>query len=253
MSESTETVVPLSVVPPVIQDAAGAVATMPVAVIAPRDWVRLAQGFYFLFCGLLVSFAALVEAVATATPRLFQTFISGVAAVATLAGAWRLHQAHVSDAWHRHTRALLIAAGALVYLWPFLQMWLRLSGSGYLLGHALVYAGVCVAAPALLSLTVGALARARGQHSLATQAVVYAGTVAVILVLPFGAIAFGLVYGVMHGVDPLQAVRSILATVPQAVPLVLLVPVSLALSLAWAAKDLAVGELSNLGGTTAAK
>jgi hypothetical protein len=107
-----------------------------------------------------------------------------------------------------------------------------------------VYGAGCVFAPALLSLVIGALARGRGLKSLATQAVIYAVTASVLLGLPFAAVAVGLVYAVLHRVDPLHAVHAILIAVPQVVPIVLLVPVSLALSLAWAAKDLAIGELS---------
>lgn len=246
MSETTDTA-PWPVSPAAVPSpAAVAASVLPPVILGARDWVRLAEGFYFVFGGLLVTLAALLEALIAPAPRFFQAFTSGTAAIATLIGAWRLTQARVSAAWRWRARLLLAVTAAMAYWWPFFQMWLGLPGRLHLLVNALGYVTVCFLCPAVLNYAIAALAEACGLRPVVTQARAYAVAGLLFLVLPVLAVAPALVIVTRQGLDPILMVRAILGRAPELLLAVLLIPVSLTLSLVWAVKDLALRRLSSL-------
>jgi hypothetical protein len=217
-------------------------ATPPL--MASTDWVWLAQGFYAVFFGQLVLLAALFQALVAPGLRLSQFLLSGVAVVALLSGSWRLFQVrHMGVDWHKRARDLLWGAGALVYLWPLFQMWMRTPGRVYLLVQALIYAGVCIYFPTLVCSAVVPLARSLGMKSLQTRAVLFGAAAFLSLFVPFARLAFALLMATRMGADPLLAVQTLLQTASPVFLLALILPAALALSLPWSAKDVALRQL----------
>jgi hypothetical protein len=175
---------------------------------------------------------------------LMQLLLSGVAVVALLSGAWRLFQVrHMGVDWHKRTRDLLWGAGALAYLWPVFQLWMRAPERIYLLAQALVFAGVCIYCPTLVCSAVVPLARTLGMKSLQTQAVLFGAAAFLALFVPFAFLARALLMATWMGADPLLAVQTLLQGTPPLFLLALMLPTALALSLPWTAKDVALRQL----------
>lgn len=210
-----------------------------------RDWVRLVQGFYFLFFGTLGALVTLIEVLLQPTTRPSFTLLSFASIAAVLIGAGRLYQTRrLTPEWHCRTRELLIVASLLFYLWFFFQMWLRLSTNFYFLLHTIAFAGLCLYSPTQLSIVIIALGRATGSKPLQTQAILYGSGSFLLLFLPYTLLANALVAAAQNGSDPLFAIQHLLHGIPIFILLTLLLPSSLVLSLAWAAKDIALAKLT---------
>ena len=217
-------------------------ATEPM--LAARDLMRLAQGFYFTFWGTLAVLAATMETLTVPAMRLFQAVILAAGLAGMVAGSWRLRQARgLGVEWSRHARRLFWLAAAIAYLYPFFYMWRHLPRNLYLLVHALVFLGGFIYWTSLLDSTIATLGRAARRRSLVIQSVLFAGTT-FFLGIPFLLLAQSLVMAATQGFDPLELLRTFLMKVHPVFVLALVVPFSLTLSLVWAAKDFALRQLA---------
>ena len=213
--------------------------------LRPCDLTRLAQGFYFIFWGSLAVLSTMAEALGAPTLRLYSIVIGGAGALGMLAGSWRLYQTKdLARDWKSRTYGLLIAAMLVAYLFPFFCMWRRVPTNLYLLCHALAWIGAFICHMSLLGVAVGALARLMGRSSLVVQALFFGGVAFLVLFAPFVLLAQSLVVATWHGSDPLAAVQFLLARLHPVYVLVVLIPFSLTLSLAWTAKDIVLRRLT---------
>ena len=239
---TSENVLPSAVAEPAAIPAPPPVLAQP---LQSRDWVRLAQGFYFLFFGTLGTLITLIEVLLQPTTRPSMTLLSFASVTAVLIGAGRLYQTRrFTPEWHCRTRDLFIGAALMFYLWFFFQMWMRLSTNFYFLVHTILFAGLCVYSPTQLSIVIIALARATDSKTLQTQAILYGSASFVLLFLPYTLLANALVAAVQTGADPLFAIQRLFHGIPVFILLTLLLPSSLILSLVWAAKDIALANLT---------
>ena len=80
---------------PTTQVERGAAVEVPVNAdlqVPARDYVRLAQGFYFIFWGLLLTVLTGVELLMLIDMPPFAESLLGVGVLTTLIGSWRLYQ-----------------------------------------------------------------------------------------------------------------------------------------------------------------
>jgi hypothetical protein len=217
-------------------------ATPPL--MATTDWVWLAQGFYAVFFGQLVVLLSLFQALTLPGLRMLQLVLSGVGVMVLLSGAWRLFQVrHMGVDWHKRARDLLWSAGALAYFWPLFQLWMRAPERVYLLVQALIFTGICIYLPTLVCSAVAPLARSLGHKSLQTQAVLFGAAAFISLFVPFAVVARALLVATKMGTDPLMAIQMLLQSASPVFLFAWLLPASLALSLPWSAKDVALRQL----------
>jgi MFS family permease len=207
-----------------------------------RDWVRLAQGFYFIFWGLLV--AALVGAqlfLIVAFRAVAELFLIG-GALATLVGTVRLHQAaSLGPHWRRQTRRILMLAVLFAYFSVFFCLWRRVPTSLYLMANALGFVMAGILYLILLSRTVAVMGLAVGGASLVQESRVYGASSITLLLLPF--LAFLLYVSVIvmrEDRDVFGVLQFVFDHLNLLVPILVLLPFSLTMSLVWSAKDTAL-------------
>jgi hypothetical protein len=212
--------------------------------LAGDDLARLTIGFYSTFWGALVMMLGLCDLAVASAPRSLHALALVAGNVSVTVGAWRLHQVRaLGGPWRRRTRESLIAAAVAAYLTPFFVMWQRVPANLYLLGHAVgMLAAWCVWL-ALSCQVVVALGRAAGKHSLAMQGILFGLIAVVMLFPPLTRVALELALTARAGQNPLVALRFWVQRVPPWWLLSLTLPAALALSLLWAAKDLALHRL----------
>jgi len=80
--------------------------------VPARDYVRLAQGFYFIFWGLLVTVLTAAQLLMPIEISPFAELFLGVGVLATLIGSWRLYQVRsLGEQWHKRMgRTMAVAA-----------------------------------------------------------------------------------------------------------------------------------------------
>ncbi len=240
---------------------AGEAEVAPAAHVAAADLVRLTQGLYFIFWGLLVIVVVSVQAVVLLWMRAFaETFFLGGGVLATVVGSWRLHQARLADLpdtaasgrWRKRVSRLRALALLLAYFAVLFYLWRRLPGNLYLQLNAAAFVAACIAYLTMLNRTVTTLAALVGRQQMALEARLFTAANIVLLLLPF-VVALG--YIVLRAVTQesslLDEFRKLLERVSLLGAIVVLLPVSLTLALVWAAKDTLVQELVSRGGRSA--
>jgi hypothetical protein len=238
-------------------------AGAPVLSPSSRDLTRWAQGFSFIFWGLLAILFTIAESLgvstlATHSPALegleplqrlmldvYPITIGGAGVFGVVAGSWRLYQTKdLGRSWRSCSLGLLLGAILIAYLFPFFCMWRRLPANLYLLCHVVVWGTALICEMSLLSVAVGVLAKLTGRSSLALQAALYGGVSFIVLFTPFVPLAQQLIRITWRGGNPLAALQFLLGNIPAAYVLVVLIPFALTLSLAWTAKDIALRQLT---------
>lgn len=227
-----------------------------------RDLTRWAQGFSFIFWGLLAVLFTIAETLGLPTFAAYSPSIGGFEPVHRLMldvysmtigsagvlglvmGCWRLYQTRgLGRSWKSCSLGLLLLSIAIAYLFPFFCMWRRVPANPYLFAHVVAWAIALIGEMSLLSVAVGVLAKRTGRSSLAVQAALYGAVTFIVLFTPFAPLAIQLMRITWGGGNPLVALQFLLTTIPPVYVFVVLLPLALTLSLAWTAKDIALRQL----------
>lgn len=229
--------------------------TMPLSRISARDLLHLTQGLYFVFWGLLISVVVAMQIVVTIWLRTFAEMFLGAGVVAILVGSWRLAQARLEHLnspqlgalWRRRAHTILWLAVLLVYFCLLFYMWRRAVGNLYLQLNACAFVLTGIAYFVMLSRTVAVLAAGLGSSELSRESHLFNVINLILLVLPFiGTFVYVAVQSVLHGTNLLVEFNILLSDVNLVVALVFLLPLSLTLSMVWAAKDVALRRLAEI-------
>lgn len=216
--------------------------------VPTRDYVRLTQGFYFIFWGLLVTVLTGAQLLLPVEMPPFAELFLGVGVLATLAGSWRLYQVRsLGKPWQDRMRWTLACAALMTYFCLFFFMWRRAPESAYLLGNVFAFAATGIAYVISFNRGVAVLATLLGRKDMAFESRVFGTGNIGLLLLPFGCIILYIIgMAVIQRSDPLSELRFLLSRANLLVIIVLLLPFSLTLSLAWSCKDAVLRQLSNL-------
>lgn len=246
MSESTELTEP-----PVLDDHPESAAPAPAPtpgfmVVSATELLHLAQGFYFIFWGILVSVVVGTQLLVTLELPLFAEIFLAGGIGSTLVGTWRLYKAHLKGvepadavkAWRSRARFALILALLIGYFCIPFYFWRRVPANVYLMGNALAFLFAGILYMVMLSRTVAALARALGlQDMVADSRLFSAGNIGLLLAPLTAALLYAVVMGVLHRTNPVRELLLLLGQMNRFLVIILLLPFSLTLSLTWAAKD----------------
>jgi hypothetical protein len=214
-------------------------------VIPALDLLRIGHGLSFAFWGLFVMLLSLVQIVISGAPRKFEFFMLGSGVLGIVGAAWRLRQARgLSRVWRKRAEALFATGLAVAYLFPFFWMWRRLPLNIYLLAHALLFAGAVIYYATSISWVIAELAKIWRRRSLAIQAALVGAATLLMVLVPFLFLTKALINTAHSGVDPISMLQLELERTKLWIPLLALFPFSLTLSLLWAAKDIALHELT---------
>lgn len=224
-------------------DSAGLFLSVPA-----RDYVRLAQGFYFVFWGLLVTVLTAAQLLMPIEIPPFAELFLGAGVMATMIGSWRLYQVRsLGDLWHARMRWTLSLAALMTYFCLFFYLWRRAPESPYLLGNVLAFAASGIVYVIAFNRVVAALAVTLGRKDMVFESRVFGTGNIGLLLMPFACVVAYIVgMAILHKSDPLSELRFLLGRANLLVIIVLLLPFSLTLSLAWSCKDAVLRQLSNL-------
>jgi hypothetical protein len=215
--------------------------------------VRLVQGSYAIFWGLILTAVVAAHLLTGLRPRAFDIGLLALGLVAVLIGSWRMWRVQLGGdnadrqgaAWRERTETLLGAAVVLAYFAVFFCAWRQTPYVEHLLANALAFLGAGVVYTVQLNRVVSVLAPALGRRDLAVESKWYGAGSIVFLLLPLiGVLVYA--FGSAAGNDT-SAVFEILWLLDRSnIVLVgaLLLPFSLTLSLIWAAKDAMLKQLS---------
>jgi hypothetical protein len=229
----------------------GAAIQIPVSAdpqVPARDYVRLAQGFYFVFWGLLLTVLTGAQLLMPIDMPPFAESFLGVGVLATLLGSWRLYQVRsLGKQWHQRIRQVFALAMLLTYFCLFFYWWRRVPMSTYLLGNVLAFAATGIVYVIAFNRVVAVLAAALGRKDMVFESRMFGSGNIGLLLLPFACIiAYIIGMAVLQRSDPVSELRFLLGRANLLVIVVLLLPFSLTLSLAWSCKDAVLRQLSAL-------
>jgi hypothetical protein len=216
--------------------------------VPARDHVRLAQGFYFIFWGLLLTVLTGVELLMLIDMPPFAESLLGVGVLATLIGSWRLYQVRsLGESWRQRIRWVFALAMLMSYFCLFFYLWRRVPMSRYLLGNVLAFAATGIIYVIAFNRAVSVLATALGHKDMVFESRMFGSGNVGLLLLPFACvIAYIISMAVFQHSDPLTELRFLLSRANLLIIVVLLLPFSLTLSLAWSCKDAVLRQLSAL-------
>ncbi len=236
---------------PAVVSTPGPEAT-PAAQVSAADLVRLTQGLYFIFWGLLVTVLVAAQTVVLLWVRAFsEVFLAG-GVVATLMGTWRLQQARLhalpdestGPQWRNRVGRLRGVATLLAYFCVLFYMWRGVPDNFYLQLNAAAFVATGIVYLMMLNRTITTLAAFVGRKQMALEARLFTAANIVLLFLPFAAaLAYIVLMAVLRQTSLLEEFRQLLQRISLLVAIVVLLPVSLTLALVWAAKDTLVQEL----------
>jgi len=212
------------------------------------DYVRLAQGFYFVFWGLLLTVLTGAQLLMPIDMPPFAEAFLGVSVLATLIGSWRLYQVRsLGKSWHQRIRQAFALAAMMTYFCVFFYLWRRVPMSAYLLGNVLAFAATGIVYVIAFNRVVAVLAAALGRKDMVFESRMFGSGNIGLLLLPFACIiAYIIGMAVLQRSDPISELRFLLGRANLLVIVVLLLPFSLTLSLAWSCKDAVLRQLSAL-------
>jgi hypothetical protein len=225
-----------------------AVPAVPELHVSAGDYVRLAQGFYFVFWGLLLTVLTGVELLMLIDMPPFAESLLGVGVLATLIGSWRLYQVRsLGGSWRQGVRWVFALGMLLTYFCLFFYLWRRAPMSTYLLGNVLAFAATGIVYVIAFNRVVAVLATALGRKDMVFESRMFGSGNIGLLLLPFACvIAYIVCMAVFQHSDPLSELRFLLGRANLLIIVVLLLPFSLTLSLAWSCKDAVLRQLSAL-------
>lgn len=224
------------------------VSVAPEFHVPARDYVRLAQGFYFVFWGLLLTVLTGVELLMLIDMPPFAESLLGVGVLSTLIGSWRLYQVRsLGEPWRRGIRWTFGLAMLMTYFCLFFYLWRRVPMSAYLLGNVLAFAATGIVYVIAFNRVVAVLATALGRKDMVFESRMFGTGNVGLLLLPFACvIAYIIGMAIFQHSDPLSELRFLLGRANLLIIIVLLLPFSLTLSLAWSCKDAVLRQLSAL-------
>jgi hypothetical protein len=216
--------------------------------VPARDYVRLAQGFYFVFWGLLLTVLTGAQLLMPIDMPPFAESFLGVGVLATLIGSWRLYQVRsLGKSWHQRIRQAFVLAMLMTYFCVFFYWWRRVPMSAYLLGNVLAFAATGIIYVIAFNRVVAVLAAALGRKDMVFESRMFGSGNIGLLLLPFACIiAYIIGMAVLQRSDPISELRFLLGRANLLIIVVLLLPFSLTLSLAWSCKDAVLRQLSAL-------
>ena len=216
--------------------------------VSARDYVRLAQGFYFIFWGLVLTVLTGAQLLMPIDMPPFAESFLGVGVLATVVGSWRLYQVRgLGEAWRRRIRRAFTLAMLMTYFCVFFYLWRRAPVSTYLLGNVLAFAATGIAYIIAFNRVVAVLAAALGRKDMVFESRMFGSGNIGLLLLPFACVvAYIIGMAVFQRSDPLAELRFLLVRANLLIIIVLLLPFSLTLSLAWSCKDAVLRQLSAL-------
>jgi hypothetical protein len=216
--------------------------------VPARDYVHLAQGFYFIFWGLLLTVLTGVELLMLIDMPPFAESLLGVGVLATLIGSWRLYQVRsLGESWRQGMRWVFTLGMLMTYFCLFFYLWRRVPMSTYLLGNVLAFAATGIIYVIAFNRVVAVLATALGRKDMVFESRMFGSGNVGLLLLPFACvIAYIIGMAVFQHSDPLSELRFLLGRANLLIIVVLLLPFSLTLSLAWSCKDAVLRQLSAL-------
>jgi hypothetical protein len=215
--------------------------------------VRLVQGFYAIFWGLILTAMVAAHLLAGPRPHAFDTGLLTLGLVAVLIGSWRLWRVRlgVDDAgrqcaaWRDRTETLLGTAVVLAYFAVFFCAWRQVPHSEHLLANALAFLGAGVVYTVLLNRVVSALAPVLGRRDLAVESKWYgAGSIGFLLLPLVGVLLYAFGAAAANNTSAVYEILELLDRTNIVLVGVLLLPFSLTLSLIWATKDAMLEQLS---------
>jgi hypothetical protein len=217
--------------------------------VPARDYVRMAQGFYFIFWGLLLTVLTGAQLLMLIDMPPFAESLLGVGVLATAIGSWRLYQVRsLGDLWHRRIRQTFVLAMLMAYFCLFFYLWRRVQDSTFLLGNVLAFATVGIVYVIAFNRVVGVLAGALGRKDMVFESRMFGTGNIGLLLLPFGCIiAYIIGMAVLQRTNPIAELQYLLGRANLLIIIVLLLPFSLTLSLAWSCKDAVLRQLYRLG------
>ena len=223
------------------------------AKLSAATLVRLVQGFYAIFWGLILTAMVAARVLAEPRPHAFDVGLLALGLAAVLIGSWRLWRVRLGGddadrqriAWLEGTEALFGTAVALAYFAVFFCAWRQVSNSEYLLANALAFLGAGVVYTVLLNRVTSALAPVLGRHDLAVESKWYgAGSIGLLLLPLVGVLVYAVGTAAVNHTSAVFEIHELLDRTNIVVAGVLLLPFSLTLSLVWAAKDAMLEQLS---------
>jgi hypothetical protein len=216
--------------------------------VPARDYVRLTQGFYFVFWGLLVTVLTGGQLIMPIDMPPFAELFLGVGVVSVLIGSWRLYQVRsLGETWRNRMHWTLSLAALMTYFCLFFYLWRRAPESAYLLGNVLAFAATGIAYVIAFNRAVAVLAAVLGREDMVLESRVFGSGNVGLLLLPFaGIIVYILVMAIFQKSNPLAEFRFLIGRANLLIIILLLLPFSLTLSLAWSCKDAVLRQLSNL-------
>ncbi len=223
--------------------------------VSARDLVRLVQGLYFIFWGVLVTVVVGTQVLVSLWNRSFTEVFLAAGVVSILIGSLRLAQvklerlqpALLGRLWERRARVILRLAMLLAYFGVLFFMWRGAVGSVYLQVNALAFVVAVIVYLIILSRTVAALAAGLGSDELAMESRLFnVGNVGLLLLPCLLALIYLAVMTVQHGTNLLVEFSILLSRLSLLVAMVFLLPLSLTLSVVWAAKDIALRRLAEI-------
>lgn len=228
-------------------------ASGPAAVeLTIGELLRLIQGLYAIFWGLLtMAVVGTQMLVRVWLPLLAEAALVGAAA-AVAVGAWRLGQVHLASLqtvavrmrWKRRTLLLRWAAALQLYFAALFCLWWRAPRELYLLANAVAFVFVAIGFLILFNRTIVVLGEVFERSELAWEARLFGLGNIGLLLLPVGALAlYVFVAAAVYDMEAVWVLHRLLSRVNWPILIVLLLPFSLTLSLAWAAKDAAARAL----------
>jgi hypothetical protein len=259
MSDTIDATTSLAAPPPAAAATAGATARDPAAEdhIATADLVRIAQGFYAIFWGLLVAVLSAVQLITAWYAPPLTKLVLAAAAAAIVAGSWRLRQAPLASVrpdeartlWRRRTRLAMGLAWALLYFAALFCLWVRARTTWYLMANAAAFGVVLIGYTIAVNRAVTALARVLGRRQLALESQVFSATNIGLLFLPVVmAVLYVFTTSLVKQTNPLTELLYLLGLLGGGanllLVLVLLLPFSLTLALIWTMKDAVLRRLA---------
>jgi hypothetical protein len=216
--------------------------------VPARDYVHLAQGFYFVFWGLLLTVLTGVELLMLIDMPPFAESLLGVGVLSTLIGSWRLYQVRsLGKLWQQGIRWVFALGMLMTYFCLFFYLWRRVPMSAYLLGNVLAFAATGIVYVIAFNRVVAVLATVLGRKDMVFESRMFGSGNIGLLLLPFACvIAYIIGMAVFQHSDPLSELRFLLGRANLLIIVVLLLPFSLTLSLAWSCKDAVLRQLSAL-------
>ena len=221
--------------------------------------VRLVQGFYAIFWGLILTAAVSAHLLTGLQPHGFDIGLLALGLVAVLIGSWRLWRVRLGGddadrqhaAWRERTETLMGAAVVLAYFAVFFCAWRRVPQNNFLLANALAFLGAGVVYTVLLNCIVGALTPALGRRDLVMESKWYgAGSIGFLLLPLIGVLVYAFWAAAAKHTGVISEIIRLANQTNIVVVVVVLLPFSLTLSLILTTKDAMLQRLSEMTPTT---